>query len=53
MTETQPRGHMMGIFSYQSAEAREKRAAKAIEEAIRVAKKKNLGAGAKPEFEHL
>ena len=37
MTPTQRRGHLMGIFYYQSVEARERRAAKAIEEALSVA----------------
>lgn len=46
MTEAQRRGHLMGIFYYQSAEGRERRAAKAIEEALRVAKKKLSGPGA-------
>lgn len=36
MTPTQRRGHLMGIFCYQSVEARERRAAKAVEEALRV-----------------
>jgi uncharacterized protein YdeI (YjbR/CyaY-like superfamily) len=40
MTPTQRRGHLMGIFYYRSAEAREARAAKAIEEALRVARRK-------------
>jgi hypothetical protein len=37
MTEVQRRGHLLGIFYYQSPEAREKRAGKAIEECLRVA----------------
>src|ERR1017187_8863484 len=37
MTPTQRRGHLLGIFYYQSVEARERRAAKAIEEALSVA----------------
>ena len=40
MTQVQRRGHLMGIFYYKEGEAREKRAAKAVEEALRVAKKK-------------
>ena len=39
MTAHQRRGHLLGIFGYQSVEARERRAAKAIEEALRVARK--------------
>ncbi len=34
MTPTQRRSHLMGIFYYQSPEAREKRAAKAVKEAL-------------------
>jgi uncharacterized protein YdeI (YjbR/CyaY-like superfamily) len=37
MTAVQRRGHLLGIFYYQSPEARERRAQKAIEEAIRIA----------------
>ena len=37
MTPVQRRNHLLGIFYYQSAEARERRAAKAVEEAARVA----------------
>lgn len=40
MTLAQRRGHLMGIFYYQSAEGRENRADKAVEEAMRVARKK-------------
>jgi uncharacterized protein YdeI (YjbR/CyaY-like superfamily) len=39
MTPAQRRRHLLGIFGYQTAEARERRAAKAIEEALRVARK--------------
>lgn len=39
MTPTQRRGHLMGIFYYESAEARERRAAKAVEDALKAAKK--------------
>jgi hypothetical protein len=39
MTAIQRRGHLMGIFYYQSPESRQKRAQKAIEEALRIAKK--------------
>jgi uncharacterized protein YdeI (YjbR/CyaY-like superfamily) len=37
MTPVQRRGHLLGIFYYQSPEARERRAQKAIEEALRLA----------------
>jgi uncharacterized protein YdeI (YjbR/CyaY-like superfamily) len=40
MTEVQRRGHLLGIFYYQSPEAREKRAGKAVEECLRVAEAK-------------
>jgi hypothetical protein len=33
----QRRGHLLGIFYYQSPEARERRAQKAVDEALRVA----------------
>jgi uncharacterized protein YdeI (YjbR/CyaY-like superfamily) len=46
MTPTQRRGHLLGIFYYETAEARERRAAKAVEEAIKVAKRK---IGAEPD----
>jgi uncharacterized protein YdeI (YjbR/CyaY-like superfamily) len=39
MTPVQRRGHLLGIFHYQTVESREKRAAKAVEEALRVAKR--------------
>jgi uncharacterized protein YdeI (YjbR/CyaY-like superfamily) len=39
MTPVQRRGHLIGIFGYQSADSRERRAAKAMEEALRVAKR--------------
>jgi uncharacterized protein YdeI (YjbR/CyaY-like superfamily) len=39
MTPAQRRNHLLGIFGYQSVEARERRAAKAVEEALRVAGK--------------
>jgi hypothetical protein len=35
----QRRGHLLGIFHYQTVESRERRAGKAVEEALRVAKK--------------
>jgi uncharacterized protein YdeI (YjbR/CyaY-like superfamily) len=40
MTPVQRRGHLLGIFYYQTVEARERRAAKAVEEALRVARKR-------------
>jgi uncharacterized protein YdeI (YjbR/CyaY-like superfamily) len=40
MTATQRRNHLLGIFYYQSVEARELRAAKAVEEALRVARRR-------------
>ena len=40
MTQLQRRGHLLGIFYYTVGEARENRAAKAVEEAVRVAKKR-------------
>jgi len=39
MTAAQRRGHLLGIFHYQGVAAREKRAAMAVEDAVRVAKK--------------
>ncbi|MFZ1087575.1 MAG: YdeI/OmpD-associated family protein [Terracidiphilus sp.] len=39
MTDHQRRGHLLGIFGYQSVESRERRAAKAVEEALRVAQR--------------
>ncbi|HVT98710.1 MAG TPA: YdeI/OmpD-associated family protein [Acidobacteriaceae bacterium] len=39
MTPIQRRGHLLGIFYYQSPESRQKRAQKAIEEAVRAADK--------------
>jgi len=40
LTPTQRRGHLLGIFYYESVEARERRAAKAVEEALRAARKR-------------
>jgi uncharacterized protein YdeI (YjbR/CyaY-like superfamily) len=37
MTPVQRRGHLMGIFHYQSPESRQKRVEKVIEDALRVA----------------
>jgi uncharacterized protein YdeI (YjbR/CyaY-like superfamily) len=45
MTPVQRRGHLLGIFYNQSADARERRAAKAVEEALRVAKRKSGSGG--------
>ena len=39
LTPTQRRNHLLGIFYYEGVEARERRAAKAIEDALRAAKK--------------
>jgi uncharacterized protein YdeI (YjbR/CyaY-like superfamily) len=39
MTPVQRRGHLLAIFYYQTAEARERRAAKVVEEALRVARR--------------
>ncbi len=39
MTLTQRRGHLWGIFGYQSVESRERRAAQAIDHALRIARK--------------
>ena len=40
MTKAQRRGHLLGIFYYRTADGRENRAAKAVEEALRLARKK-------------
>jgi uncharacterized protein YdeI (YjbR/CyaY-like superfamily) len=40
MTEVQRRGHLLGVFYYQSPEAREKRAGKVVEDCLRVAESK-------------
>jgi uncharacterized protein YdeI (YjbR/CyaY-like superfamily) len=40
MTPVQRRGHLMGIFYYQSPEARERRTQKAVEEALRLLERK-------------
>ncbi len=39
MTEVQRRGHLLGVFYYQSPEAREKRAGKVVKECLRVIEK--------------
>jgi uncharacterized protein YdeI (YjbR/CyaY-like superfamily) len=44
MTQLQRRGHLLGIFYYKEGPAREKRAGLAVDEALRVAKRKS-GAG--------
>jgi uncharacterized protein YdeI (YjbR/CyaY-like superfamily) len=44
MTPAQRRSHLLGIFGYQNVDSRERRAAKAVEEALRVAGK-GSGAG--------
>lgn len=41
MTPLQRRGHLMGIFYYQSPESRQKRAQMAVDEALRIAEKKS------------
>jgi hypothetical protein len=40
-TPAQRRNHLLGIFYYESAEARERRAVKAIEDALRAARRKS------------
>lgn len=40
MTPVQRRGHLLGIFYYQSPESRQKRAQKTVEDAIRIAERK-------------
>ncbi|WP_263410644.1 YdeI/OmpD-associated family protein [Terriglobus tenax] len=40
MTPVQRRGHLLGIFYYQTPESREKRARKVVDEALKVAEKK-------------
>jgi uncharacterized protein YdeI (YjbR/CyaY-like superfamily) len=41
MTSAQRRSHLLGIFHYQSARSRETRAAQAVEDALRVAKRRS------------
>jgi uncharacterized protein YdeI (YjbR/CyaY-like superfamily) len=43
MTQTQRRGHLLGIFYYEGVQARERRTAKAVEDALKVAKKRSAG----------
>lgn len=45
LTPTQRRNHLLGIFYYETAEARERRAGKAIEDALRAARKRSAAAG--------
>jgi uncharacterized protein YdeI (YjbR/CyaY-like superfamily) len=45
MTPTQRRNHLLGIFYYQTADARERRAVKAVEEALRVARRSSRVGG--------
>lgn len=40
LTPVQRRGHLLGIFYYETSDARERRAAKAIEDALRAARKR-------------
>jgi hypothetical protein len=41
MTLAQRRGHLMGIFYYRTADGRQNRAAKAVDEALKVARKRS------------
>jgi len=41
LTANQRRGHLLGIFYYETAEARERRAAKAIQDALQAAQRKS------------
>jgi uncharacterized protein YdeI (YjbR/CyaY-like superfamily) len=43
MTPVQRRNHLLGIFHYQSAESRETRAGQAVEDALRVARRRSAG----------
>lgn len=49
MTPVQRRGHLLGIFYYQSPESRQKRAQQAIEEALRVVEKRGSAGGRTPD----
>jgi len=42
LTPTQRRNHLLGIFYYETVEARERRAAKAVDEAMRAAARGSL-----------
>jgi uncharacterized protein YdeI (YjbR/CyaY-like superfamily) len=44
LTQTQRRIHLLGIFYYETVEARERRAAKAVEDALRAAGRTIIGA---------
>jgi uncharacterized protein YdeI (YjbR/CyaY-like superfamily) len=44
MTSVQRRNHLLGIFHLQTADARERRAARAVEDAVRVARKNSTQA---------
>jgi hypothetical protein len=41
MTATQRHNHLMGVFYYQSVAAREHRIAKVVEEALRIARRRD------------
>ena len=45
MTRSQRRNHLLGIFYVQTVDGRERRAAKAVDEAVRVAKRNGRGRG--------
>ena len=45
MTPTQRRNHLLGIFYYQTSDARERRTAKAVEESLRVARRRSRVGG--------
>jgi uncharacterized protein YdeI (YjbR/CyaY-like superfamily) len=45
MTTAQRRNHLLGIFYYQTADGRERRAGKAVEDSLRIAKKSRLDVG--------
>jgi uncharacterized protein YdeI (YjbR/CyaY-like superfamily) len=48
LTPAQRRNHLLGIFYYESAEARERRAAKAIDDALRAVERKSGASRGKP-----
>jgi len=50
MTPVQRRRHLLGIFGYQSADSRERRAAKAVEEALQVARKRTVKIAVEADF---
>lgn len=43
LTPTQRRNHLLGVFYYETAEARDRRAAKAVEDALRAGRKQSSG----------